>query len=478
MSKLSTRQRVRDRWWKKKLRRHQKILIDAIHSNRFVAVLGARQRGKTTAIGFAAADLAQGINWTAKDGRRVVLPADDIQLGSQTLKHAKDFTKRSGRILSTFNVGLTEHTQNANVFDAKLGSTERIMMANGRAISAHAGNPETIQGLSGHVFIDEIASNKHDAEEIFRQGLSVASGAPWRKLVMVGNSSFKGDWWWNLWHGSGPISGDDGITWEQRRAKTTMIKLDIWTEFPDRILPPDLRDIQELMGPVAWHRWYECGFAEANIRAVTDEMIIRTGLGASRVPAHAPIVISVDPGLNRNPTGIVVARVGSWAVEVLVAEYWPGPTAGDEATAKGWVKTQLDQIDEYVRRFNPDSIICDYSNFAAKLADGLEEVYGDSMVTKARTTADVTQIRWGALLTMLNDGRMHIPPGEKTQDLRDDLGRFETDESGSSSRKMLEAGKLVLPETPGEGPDGNHVLHCDIGAALLQVSDFVHVDAG
>ncbi len=70
----------------------------------------------------------------------------------------------------------------------------------------------------------------------------------------------------------------------------------------------------------------------------------------------------------------------------------------------------------------------------------------------------------------------HIPPGKLFDDLRTDLGRFEIDESGSSSRKILEAGKLILPETPAE--NGSHVLHCDIGAALLQVSDFVHVDVG
>jgi len=441
-----------------------------------VAIVGARQRGKTTAIGFAAGDLGQGIEWTTQEGRKVTLPPDDVQLGSQTLKHAKDFTKRAGRILSTFNVGLTENTKDANVFDPRLGSTERIMMANGRAISAHAGNPETIQGMSGHVIIDEIASNKHPSEDIFQQGVSVASGAPWRKFVMVGNSSFKGDWWWNFWHGSGPVPGDEGITWEQRRAKFKMIKLDIWTEFPDRILPPDLREIREIMGPAAWHRWYECGFAESNQRAVSDEMILRTGMGSSWVPPQAPVVISIDPGLNRNPTGIVVARVGSWAVEVLAAEYWYGPTEGDPTTANGWIKAQMDQIDEYVRRYNPDSLICDYSNFAASLANGLEERYGPMMVRKAPTTFDVTQRRWGALLAMLNDGRLYISPGDKFQDLRDDLGRFEIDESGSSSRKMYEAGKLVLPESPAD--NGTHVLHCDIGAALLQVSDFVHVDVG
>ena len=473
---MSTRQRVRDHWWDKRLRRHQKILIDAIHSNRFVAIIGARQRGKTTGIGFAAGDLAQGIKWTAQDGRTITLPNDDVQLGSQTLKHAKDFTKRSGRILSTFNVGITENTKDHSVFDPRLGSTERITLGNGRAITAHAGNPETIQGMSGHVIIDEIASNKHPSEDIFQQGVSVASGAPWRKFVMVGNSSYKGDWWWHFWHGTGPIEGNPGITWEQRRAKFKMLKLDIWTEFPDRILPPDLRDIQDIMGPEAWHRWYECGFAESNQRAVSDELIIRTGIGTSLVPGHAPIIISIDPGLNRNPTGVVVARVGSWAMEVLAAEYWFGPSANDPETATNWVKAQMDQIDEYVLRYNPDHIICDYSTFAAALGDGLEERYGEQMTTKARTTAENTQKRWGSTLAMLTDGRLYIEPGPKGQDLRDDLGRFEINESGSSSRKIFDAGKLVLPETPAD--NGTHVLHCDIGAALLQCADFVHVDVG
>lgn len=473
---ISTRQRVHQHWWEKRLRRHQRELIDAVLSHRFVAILGARQRGKTTSIGYVAGMLGQGVKWKAKDGRVIELPPDDAQLASQTLKHAKDFTKRSGRILSTFNVGLTEHTAANNVFDPRLGSTERIMLANGRSIHAHAGNPETIQGLSGHVFADEVASNKHPSEEIFQQGVAVASGAPWRKFVMVGNSSFKGDWWWHLWHGSGPVEGNPGVTWEERREKFHMIKLDIWSEFPDRILPPDLREIKDILGPQAWHRWYECGFADSHGRAVSDELIIGTGLGSPWVPAHAPVVISIDPGLNRNPTGVVVARVGSWAVEVLVAEYWYGPTENDTATADSWNRTQIMRIHNYVERFGADSIVCDYSNFAGTLANGLEDRYGDVMVKKAPTTADVTQRRWGAMLSMLTDGRFYIPPTPECQDLRDDLGRFEINEFGSASRKMLEAGKLILPESP--APNGTHVLHCDIGAAALQLSDFVHVDVG
>jgi hypothetical protein len=224
-------------------------------SHRFVAILGARQRGKTTGIGYAAQMLAQGVTWKTQDGRKVVIPPDDVQLASQTLKHAKDFIARSSRILHTFDVGITEATADKGVLDSRLGSTERIQLANGKAVRAHAGNPETIQGFSGHVIPDEIASNKHPAEEIFQQGVAVASGAPWRRFCMVGNSSYKGDWWWNFWHGSGPVEGSPGITWEQRRAKFHLIKLDIWSEFPDRILPPDLREVQEILGPEAWARW-------------------------------------------------------------------------------------------------------------------------------------------------------------------------------------------------------------------------------
>jgi hypothetical protein len=161
--------------------------------------------------------LAQGTKWKAQDGRIVQLPPDDAQLGSQTLKHAKDFVKRSGRILSTFNVGLTANTAAHNVFDPRLGSTERIALANGKQIQAHAGNPETIQGLSGHVFIDEIASNKHPSEDIYQQMITVSSGAPWRRGIMVGNSSFKGDWWHNFFASFRPTSAKCASSWGRPR---------------------------------------------------------------------------------------------------------------------------------------------------------------------------------------------------------------------------------------------------------------------
>ena len=444
-------------------------MIDAIMSNRFVAVLGARQRGKTMAIGYAAQMLAQGVRWTTRDGQKITIPADDVQLASQTLKHAKDFVKRSARILGTFNVGLTENTAASNVFDNRIGSTERILLANGKSIHAHSGNPASIQGLSGHVIPDEVASNKHPAEEIFQQGISVASGAPWRRFAMVGNSSFKGDWWYNFWHGSGPVDGNPGITWEQRRSKFTMLKLDIWSEFPDRILPPDLREIQEILGPEAWTRWYECGFAESHGRAVSNDLIIRTGIAGVVTPGHAPVVVSIDPGLNRNPTGVVVARVGGFGCDVLKAEYWFGPTEGDETTATGWVAAQLASLDALIAEYLPTYIVCDYSSLASGLADALEERYG-SMVAKAPTTRDRLQRRWGSMLGMLTDGRLSIPP--ECQDLRDDLARLEISERGSASRKLDEAGTIVLPECPAPGDYPKHVLHCDIAAALLQCADY------
>jgi predicted AAA+ superfamily ATPase len=73
-SAAQKRQRIHDIWWEKKLRRHQKILIDAIMSNTYVAVLGARQRGKTLAIAYASQMLAQGVRWNTSEGRKVTVP--------------------------------------------------------------------------------------------------------------------------------------------------------------------------------------------------------------------------------------------------------------------------------------------------------------------------------------------------------------------------------------------------------------------
>jgi hypothetical protein len=119
--------------------------------------------------------------------------------------------------------------------------------------------------------------------------------------------------------------------------------------------------------------------------------------------------------------------------------------------------------------------VVDYSNLAAGLGDALEERYG-SMVAKTPTTRDRIQRRWGVLLAMLTDGRLSIPP--ECQDLRSDLERLEIDESGSSSRKIEEAGVLRLPESPAPAPYSKHVLHCDIGAALLQCMDYAYQDVG
>jgi len=456
-----TIQRVHDRYIRHIFREVQREILDAVLSHRLTSILGARQVvGKTAVTSYAAICLALGVEWK---GQRI--PAHDVHVVSRSERTSQDFVHRIGRILDAFQVGVGRHrAKRDSLRDQELGSMSRIALANGRRIFAHSGNPDSIQGFPGSVIVDEIGANRNDPEEILAQALSVTATSPDWRCLLIGNSSTRGDWWHKWWESR------DGA-FAERRAGWAMVKHDVHDVFGE-ILPAHLVEIRESMSDRDWRRWFLCEFVDAFNRAVSDEDLEIAAMGTARTEIGAPIVLGIDPGLNRNPTGAILARVGGFALDVLSAEYWFGPTSPSSDSMRSWTGAQLERIDQLVRVHRPSKIVCDHSNLASALGDALKSRYG-GMVELVATTHDTRQRRWGALSSLLADGRISIPAGGAGADLRSDLTRLEIDDAQRFG-KLNEFGRLVLPSIT--SPSGTHVLHCDIADALMLACEFVHLE--
>jgi len=458
-----TIQRVHAQYWAT-FRQSQREIMAAIWRNRFVAILGARQVvGKTTIVAYSGLTLAQGVE---VDGR--TLAPDHVNVISKSEKHSRDFVGRATQMLAAYRLGVSRGRRRQDAMtDPDLGSLSRIRMATGRELVAHSGNPDAVQGMRGHILVDEIAANRHRPEWIFSQAIATTAASSARKFVMIGNASVRGDWWHKFWESDEP-------EWCERRAGFTMLRYTVDDVFGG-ILPPDIMQIKRAMAPADWRRWFECEFVAGHKKALLPEVIEATALGNPRCTG-GQVVIGIDPGQNRNPTGIVVARVGSFSCHVILSEYWHGPTHQSAASLdESWMLAQTTKIRALVAKHRPTRIICDFSNFAATLGKALQTEFGP-LVELIATTRDTRQRRWGALLGMLTDAAISIPPGAEGDDLRDDLARLEIDESRRGNSKFYESGILHLPSSPDD--NGVHVRHCDIADALLLCCEYVHTPRG
>jgi len=443
------------------LRPHQVEILNTILSNRQTAILGARQSvGKTTAVAYAALCMALGVVWR---GQRI--PPHDVQVVSRSQKHSQEIVRRINRMLGAFAVGVSQSRARADTLaNPDLGSMERIALANGREIRAHAGDPAAIQGLTGSIIVDEIAANRHNPAEMLGQALPLTLAKEYYRIVLIGNASVRGDWWHAFWEG-------DKLDERERREQWALGRYTVHDAFPNGILPPHVEHLKRTQPEHHWRRWMLCEFLDAFNRAVPDEQLDAAQSGTARTPVGALTVLCVDPGGHFNPTGLVAVRAGGMAMDVLRAEYLYGPTVRKLDADESWLRAQLERVDQWVREFRPVKIIVDQSEFASALGKALRSKFG-SMVELTPTTEISQQRQWSTMQSLLRDGRMSIPAGEAGAEIRGDLARLELDESA----RRFEAGKIVLPSTTAE--NGTHVLHCDLAAAAMLGTEFVHLGTG
>ena len=456
-----TIQRVHEMMVNTILADQQRQILDAIFRNRLSAFLGARQVvGKTAAASYAALCLGLGIEWGG-----ITIPAHDVHVISKSEKHSQDVVRRVEKLMGAFAVGVSKsRKRDDGLADSKLGSMSRIALANGRFIYAHSGKPDSIQGFPGSVLVDEIGANPNDPGDVLSQAISVTSRKAYYRALLIGNSSVRGDWWDTFWHGK----SEDVVARRKEWALHTHTVHDV---FPDE-LPAHIAQIKRAMPDRDWRRWYLCEFIDAYSRAITDLNIEASQLGGPRTSDDSMVVLCLDPGGHYNPTGMVLARVGGFALDVLKAEYWYGPLQRTEDSEKAWTKVQLERCDQLFRQYRPTRIIVDQSTYASSLGKALKRKYG-AMVRLQDTTDQSRQKEWGALDALMQDGRISIPTGLDGADLRGDLVRLELD-GKSRTNKVYEMGRLVLPSVTAD--NGSHVLHCDLAAALMLGCQYVHVE--
>lgn len=435
------------------LRPIQRRIVEDVAGNAHSVILGARQIGKTQSIAYVAACYALGVHPVTGEP----IEPDDVQIASMTARHSKDVLARTQRLVSQFGGGTSKVTD-----DKRTGSL-RIKLATGREILSHSGDPNSLQGFSGHTIVDELGATPYDPDTVYTSSMSAASGHPDRRWLGSGNASKAGTWWHRL-------HTDQGEDWQRRRSALVMSRYTIHDVYPDG-LPPHIEALRDALGgpnSAGWRRWFLCEWVEGYDRALTDAEIAGCRYATPDMGYDAETIIGVDPGGYPNPTGVCVVRVSDAGARVLLAEYWrTDEIGGDETKRAAWTSEQVARVFALAKRFRASRVVVDHSNLASHIGQAFVRRLGD-MVTLVATTTQARQRRWGLYLSLIREGRLEIPGG--CDDLYDDLRRCEVEAAvakGARWSKTSEGGLLVLPQVP----DGDHILHCDVLDALLLTAE-------
>ena len=443
------------------LRVAQRMMVETVAENSGTIILGARQIGKTTAVAYIGTCLTLGIHPVT--GARI--PDDKFQIASKSKENAKDFIERATRMFEHASMGLARR-QDA-LYDPRKSGGSRIYLTNKRQMLAHSGDPNAIQGFSGHVATDELGTGKFDPELAYTTALSLTSGIEGRRLIGIGNATKSHTWWHDMWESQEPL-------YVTRRHGLATRKITIHDAHPDG-LPAYLLAIRDQLGgqeSAGWRRWFLCEFVDGLDRALTEDEI--TGCEfADPDTSRGEVVIGVDPGGWPNPTGVCVVRQSKFGARVLHSAYWrTDPILGDEAKRDAWTQTQVARVIALMRQYRAGRVVVDHSALAAHVGSALERTLGEKTVQLVSTTTASRQRRWGYYLDLIRQGALYIPPESDAlfSDMRAaeiDEGRAASGDSRARRQKVLEGGTLVLPQVPDDG----HVLHCDVLDALLLTAE-------
>lgn len=293
------------------LRPYQTPIYRDVLTRPLSCVVGARQIGKSFALGAAAVVLAA----YGVDG-----PAHDVLIISAREETAAHLIRSVRRHLRALDV------VHRKVADSRYPSLDRIVLSNGRYIQAHPG-PEALQGFTGSVIADEwsLLCERHDPEEILAQMLSVASSADHYRIAIASNADYAGTWL------DAMVSGSDA-----RSAEFAPRLITIHDAYPDG-LPAHLERVRRTITPREWAKFFECRFLPRAEGMAFQRADIARSAEAFVRPERMVRVLSIDPGFTRDATGWVLADVGDGRVDVIDA----GHDYGAEAAVVAMVRHGL-----------------------------------------------------------------------------------------------------------------------------------------
>ena len=394
----------------------QKQIVSSILKENKIAVLGARQIGKSYALAYSAIMLACGFNTT---------PGDDVKVISETEDKAKkiidDIQKHLDKIETV--CGQIRQPNRGGIFE--------VVLINGAKITALAGKPTSLQAFSGHVIVDELSLTRFDPEQLFAQALIVGSSKDYLRTIICTNADGEGSFVDNFWNSKNSY-------WIKRRESWLMFDFNIFDVYD--VLPDKLIEIKNSISPAHWQRFFLNTFTSGN-DGFFDPVLVNNCISKSF--SHDPIIVlSYDPGFARHGSGIIVCEVSDH-IKVI----------HEELLFNVDIEDQLNIIDNLVKRFEVTSITLDQGVGGIVIAQRLNRSYG-AMVTKLSVNNNAYAKWSGALERLLFEGKLSIDVSCKNT--IEDLKCFEKDNRGL----------LLVPERK----TAAGISHCDNGVALLMTT--------
>jgi len=412
------------------LRGFQNELLDAALEQNFLAILGARQIGKTAALALLSILFAGGIK-RPSDG--ATIPAHNVYIISATFDKGINVIREVNEILVSFD--MVEKVSH-NV----LGGKTQAVLKNGKAITAVAGRPGCLQGYTGTVIWDEASLTEHDPADIYTQAMAASSAKDYFRVIIASNADKYGSWTHSFFH-------SQEVDWKRMREMFNVFDIDIYKAYPDG-LPEHIQKRREAMTASAWNRFYLNQFVSGEEGRFRSDLVYKAISNQFRLK-NAVNVLAIDPGfsINGNPAGVVVAKIEHSQIEVVKAFHWFGKTETEQRAL----------IDKLVQQYQISRIYIDQGVGGMVMRDNLIKTYGSGAIVALSVNRNKYATWSLEIEKLLASGGIRIHEGNEC--LVEDLLSFEVDGTGN----------LLVPERP--APNGKSKIHADAGVALLMLTE-------
>jgi hypothetical protein len=415
------------------LRPYQRAWFRALLASRNSLIVGPRQVGKDFTLQTWAAYEAHRVHGISPMAGVLAMNKDQ-RLSSNFLRGVTHFARQCSK------AGIYRYDESSG----KSGSATEVrwIVGEGHAFcKALPSQPDSPQGFTGSIAWNEVGANRHDPEEIWAQVRAASSADERFRLALVSNATKRGSWLDRLLH-------DDEDHWRAKRAAfgANIHVTTIYDVYPEG-LPAWLDEIRQSMTRAAWARWYEVRFVDGGegplaeyMRDVADTVDLGAEVGRP--------IISVDPGITTDPTGVVVLSPLTRGWRVTHSELWYQKPVDD----------QIEAILALYRSIRPRLVVVDPGTQGHYIYSSLQRQLGAQVVVAGKANAEAYNRQLQRLEDLTRSAAFSVPAEHHA--VGEHLGEICRDERD----------RVVVPYVP-DGPKRRH--HCDLGVAVMMASDHI-----
>lgn len=401
--------------------RYQKRWAQVWNQADYLAILGGRQIGKDWFLEFMLAfQLAtrRNVDW-------IVISA--------TRMHAKTFLRGVRRWFSVFR--RLAATIGAPFPTLEVDSAFELVSSWETTVAVSSGTVRSLTGKRGGVILNEFPLIP-EADLLFPSAvaqvdMALSLGKP-VKLIVVGNASFIGTPWHELWTGLQRTPGD----WHMitQRWSEAMVDRGLTAQQLEKATKAKLANLNG--NEAAFRQWYECDFRAAEGALFSPELLAHQSYDELPHIKNPRQYIGYDVGRINDPSAwsqLLLDGAVGYALDTVFAEGMPFPD-----------QRRLTQ--ELVSQYPTGNLTLDGTGLGGGQTDDLRvELARTTKVNEYKIGADKWQLL-GQLKGAFEDGKVFIPRSDK--DLRMQL------ESVQSEMRDNDGLKIILPRLGNSHGDG------------------------